>query len=1758
MKTLQLLAFLLYLFPCNTLLSQLNNAPARITAGQNVTWGSEGFYYITDSLVIERGATLNLQFSTIAFKYHSDPARKSRIIVKGQLRAEDSYFTSERDNLEVDYNNDGRQSIARPGDWGYIYFEGSDAAYQSLVNCTFKYGGGCKYTPLNLDIDNATIYQHWRDGFLNADNIEISKSLGFGIEMDYANLANSLIHECENGIKCNSGWVTVAPTTFIKDIRRFPVFFNNCFPSNDAFSIENVLRNGINGIVVAGILDGTGVVGKRKTPGFTEDALHYNPVGDPYPLTWSTTLPIYIYKPVELKNVHLTISPGTVVKFMAYEDGPEKTYLTADKYSIIDAVGTADNKITFTSEYDKLSFSSNESALPLANDWGYIKGRNLTFEHCDFKYGGVYYNANRSGVDESLSGIIQMDENYEANCSISITNCMFSDIFKHAIVSSLTGTVESEPPHINNCSFILPANCFGVKCTGPRSENPMINAINNFWNSNTGPYHETLNSTGNGCLVGDGIDFIPYLKERTEILGEVNSTLKGKITDENNTELIGAEVQLAGKQLYTALSDSSGNFTLSDVHPGTGYRLTACASGHYGSEPVNLDIYNDTVQFYNIELRQRAANYMVDTMNFNVNPIVSVIGESGTAYRYYKIVDRKSLSPAGKEKVYIDGDEEMVFEANENGIVSIAIPSDKIGNAGTQETFTITRIGENSAPLEDPYKIPFTVKVVPYSYFKTWVGEAYISMGILWFQGKKTRGSALDLLMRKDPEKDEADSIFITRKSQLGGGVNLDLSSLPYSSEGEGKFSAGPEAEIGVNFFKLLEDKYKFDYDTKNGKLALAQFIVLADGMMPMMDAPLVRLFVRCLERQNAEIRNASVSSTIGAHINLYGSMKAGLDMPGNFTEVDLNHGSLKGDANIAFNYTNYINHDRNDFTLSLSAKAEGEVSLSNGFGMLGFIGGFMDTPASHILNPAEGTASGSIHKDYELGIARNIPSPYSWLTIGYGYNYDVDGRFLNMEGSGSANKDLSYTFTFKDDKVKNILQNSTALAKSFLGPLGGKMDLQSSTASMDDLFNTTFRNVSDSQQIEPRKIIKLPYEKTVNQEFAKGAFDAELTVGISNISIKFGAGYEFTGLYKYLGEKGEFYNHKLYAFETYPTLVNNDDYQAKSIVWGIIKNAAGYVWTQINPAQVFKRFVGRLFHLKGTGSNTMDIGPPARKSWITMLGQPMVNDTTIADSIEAFYWDWYGAGFDTPTKSTEAEMTKIRNYVRMRATNLHKLDYGVGGFYQFEPYNIPISGDGATIHIRYLEDELTVMLADSSTYTIPEENLRVYKEDKEHNTWIYIGGVVDTDSNYVTAQIDSLGTFTLAPYVPKGTIELAAYPDTIHLEEGNTARVFSGIVYYDTDVPVARNELFTVDLNKGSIITPDADTGIAGMQVAANGYGYIEFYYRADTISGVATIKVSSRKGNAIGYLDIPIVDNTAPQIPVIQSAFVNENDIVVNWIPPADMDLAGYKLYYGTMSGGPYNGSASVTGDPSPISMGILSGTRVKGLEQGKTYYFILTAVDRCNNESGFSNEYTVATLFNNRPVLYNQKIMIDSNLAKGTIIDTLIAEDADPGQKLTFYLNKENTCDVFSLDSLTGILRVEKNEKLNYSQYGIKSFEVNASVKDNGEIPLSDDAIIIIQLILPAVPTDLRKSHINQFSIQPNPASDKLEIRFNPKEPNEGGKIQVVSGQGQPVLSRNYTGHFPETDVIDLSDFPAGIYYVILQTTGSKETEKLVLIK
>jgi hypothetical protein len=78
------------------------------------------------------------------------------------------------------------------------------------------------------------------------------------------------------------------------------------------------------------------------------------------------------------------------------------------------------------------------------------------------------------------------------------------------------------------------------------------------------------------------------------------------------------------------------------------------------------------------------------------------------------------------------------------------------------------------------------------------------------------------------------------------------------------------------------------------------------------------------------------------------------------------------------------------------------------------------------------------------------------------------------------------------------------------------------------------------------------------------------------------------------------------------------------------------------------------------------------------------------------------------------------------------------------------------------------------------------------------------------------------------------------------------------------------------------------------------------------------------------------------------NAHSSTLNWVASTSSNIAGYNVYRGTTSGGPYNTklTSTLVSTTSYVDTSVVAG---------QTYYYVATAVDVSNNESGYSNQAT-----------------------------------------------------------------------------------------------------------------------------------------------------------------------------------------------------------
>ena len=302
-------------------------------------WTSAGSpYIITDSLIINPPAVLSLWEGTVVmFRYHPDPAKKSYMVVNGGIRANGSasepvIITSERDDSMGDLNGDGKASLPRPGDWGYIALNSVDQREQEygFHQTEFRYGGGRnpdtisspEFYPM-LTFKDEIQLDDYEVMYVSSCSLRYSK--GTGARMGYAAIYSSTISDCMHGLLLTSSNCALV-NSVIENNTGYPVCFNGLkmtLDQNDNGTLNyfietydnNTFRdNGQNYFAIGGDVD---LVEGDLAPDPLSSIIEWKKIPIPYLVT----------SPLNFQGLHITAQKGTLVKFKFYPEENRKPYI---------------------------------------------------------------------------------------------------------------------------------------------------------------------------------------------------------------------------------------------------------------------------------------------------------------------------------------------------------------------------------------------------------------------------------------------------------------------------------------------------------------------------------------------------------------------------------------------------------------------------------------------------------------------------------------------------------------------------------------------------------------------------------------------------------------------------------------------------------------------------------------------------------------------------------------------------------------------------------------------------------------------------------------------------------------------------------------------------------------------------------------------------------------------------------------------------------------------------------------------------------------------------------------------------------------------------------------------------------------------------------------------------------------------------------------------------------------------------------------
>ena len=116
--------------------------------------------------------------------------------------------------------------------------------------------------------------------------------------------------------------------------------------------------------------------------------------------------------------------------------------------------------------------------------------------------------------------------------------------------------------------------------------------------------------------------------------------------------------------------------------------------------------------------------------------------------------------------------------------------------------------------------------------------------------------------------------------------------------------------------------------------------------------------------------------------------------------------------------------------------------------------------------------------------------------------------------------------------------------------------------------------------------------------------------------------------------------------------------------------------------------------------------------------------------------------------------------------------------------------------------------------------------------------------------------------------------------------------------------------------------------------------------------------------------------------TSLATAGSMTLTWDANRESDLSGYRIYFGTQSNRNY---------ADLVDVGRVNSYKINGLDEGKTYYFAVTAYDNSGNESGFSDEVD-ATVPGTNPGTGNNPELVNVMPRGETQIDVIFSEALD----------------------------------------------------------------------------------------------------------------------------------------------------------------------
>lgn len=976
--------------------------------------------------------------------------------------------------------------------------------------------------------------------------------------------------------------------------------------------------------------------------------------------------------------------------------------------------------------------------------------------------------------------------------------------------------------------------------------------------------------------------------------------------------------------VFTATTGTDGRFTLANVPAGSGYLLKVSGAGFATKSVPGITVTGITKDLGTIQLSPLVGPYQLVPLQPDVNPAVTLVEDGGVGYRYYRVVtaDGKAaaggvaltLRIAGGTTIPQGGDTSdswagrVAGVSDDTGIVRLRVPSSAL-NAGVQSSCQVVESGA--------VKVQFQAAVVKFWHDKVW--KQRLEAGV---SGKKAIVKlGVDGALETEVRNRYAGSLLLDETIQRTRDLNLEVG-VEFDFPGPSLNSVEIGAS-GVGGFKVI-DTYVFPPETSDQLLNMEKVYMSLGDEMSVVLGPAPQIYDELRKVYAPDLYAAILQSTEG-EIHAGGKFNAGVELGvGSAGSMDLSlgvdmEGSIIGyfQANNKYQLGRLIERMRE---FGLRTELSGSLSASAGGNELSA------TLAKKLGVNANMTQSGSMAGKVWLDPATSAP-----ISVGAEFEYEVgaglNSSLLGWQGVGgtvgtdesmSAKESLSYDLPSKAAYAH--IQALSPVWNYLVGSFGPGWRLTGQAGS--GLWPAIL--VASEQDGVP-----LSYERSLYRGVTTDmAAQADLDKILKTLGLKFDASMERGA--EAVVEKGVIWQRQLMPLKWRPdttaTLLPAENIVKKEVQWiGYAASPLAQAWNRME--QVIAA-AGDTLIQAGTGTyhaalqfsqGAMDAGSYIVTKWVSNVAGSVGTHITLASS--------------------------PRDH-RLLDSSSASLVYGIGGIYRFESTNV--FNGSATLSLSYSATEVA---------GLNPEGLRVFTLPDGTNRWQLVGGTVNTASNTVSVTITNLGTYTLAPPMPAGDLQLITSSNTLAADGVSQMTVVVTNLMLNTGNAATQQWVYTANANGVSILNPDTDATTPGVQVLSTN-GAVTLLLRAPVGGSVAYVSLTSVVGDAFGSVAINLIDDVPPTVPANVLVSAGQSRVWVSWQTNSEPDLAGYRVYYrmGT-NGPPWDGTATVEGLPSPVT---ITGTNclLRGLTLGTNYFVAVSAVDTTGNESPLSTSQQVTT--------------------------------------------------------------------------------------------------------------------------------------------------------------------------------------------------------